>query len=127
MLFCLLTAFVSCHESIEERAAREAKEYTEKFCPTPVINFIRTDSTVFDIPTRTYYYYCSIVDKMDDEAIIKKNYDVLKNALRESIREDTNLHTYKKAGFNFSYVIHSGKNPSKVLFDVKFLPTDYNE
>ena len=26
---------VSCTESLEDKAAREAKEYTEKYCPTP--------------------------------------------------------------------------------------------
>lgn len=29
-----MTCMVSCTESIEDKAAREAKEYTEKVCPT---------------------------------------------------------------------------------------------
>ena len=28
---------VSCTESLEDKAAREAKEYTEKYCPTPYV------------------------------------------------------------------------------------------
>ena len=36
----VLLTFTACHhETIEERAAREAKEYTQKMCPTPVVNF----------------------------------------------------------------------------------------
>ena len=35
---------VSCTESLEDKAAREAKEYTEKYCPTPYVNDSRTDS-----------------------------------------------------------------------------------
>lgn len=46
----VLLTFTACHhETIEERAAREAKEYTQKMCPTPVVNFTRTDSMVFDL------------------------------------------------------------------------------
>lgn len=36
LLFAASGFLVSCGESLEDRAAREAKEFTEKFCPTPV-------------------------------------------------------------------------------------------
>lgn len=127
IVFTLVLAFVSCHESIEERAAREAKEYTKKFCPTPVVNFVRTDSTVFDITTKTYFYYCTVVDRMDNETIIKDNQNTLKNGLLDGIKENTELRVYKKAGFSFSYVLHSGKEPKKVLFKVVYSPADYNK
>ena len=39
----LITMLASCSESIEDRAVREAKEYTEKVCPTPFVNDGRTD------------------------------------------------------------------------------------
>lgn len=42
----------SCHENLEKRAQREAREYTEKYCPTPVQNYTRTDSVTFDIKTK---------------------------------------------------------------------------
>ncbi len=44
---------VSCTESLEDKAAREAKEYTEKYCPTPYVNDSRTDSAAFDKNTKT--------------------------------------------------------------------------
>ena len=44
----------SCHESIEERAQREAREFTERYCPTPVVNYTRTDSVAFDMKSKTY-------------------------------------------------------------------------
>ena len=58
-LSLLTLLFVSCHESLEERAEREAREYTERNCPTPVVNFSRTDSVRFDREARNYIYYCS--------------------------------------------------------------------
>jgi len=125
VVFAALAILVSCHESIEKRAAREAREYTEKFCPTPVVNFVRTDSTTFDIATKTYSYHCSVVDEMDDEALMKKNYDNLKNGLLANIKENTELRIYKEAGFSFAYILHSGKNPTKTLFQATFSPKDY--
>lgn len=118
----MLTA---CHESIEDRAAREAREYTERFCPTPVVNFTRTDSVVFDKGTKTYTYYCSVVDKMDDEAIIRANLANLQSGLLTSIKQNTNIVVYKKANFNFAYVLHSSKQPQKVLFKATYAPKDY--
>ncbi len=44
----LASLVVSCTESLEDKAVREAKEYTEKYCPTPYVNDSRTDSAVFD-------------------------------------------------------------------------------
>ena len=52
ILFCALMVMsaplTSCQESLEERAEREAREYTEKHCPTPPQNDVITDSIVFD-------------------------------------------------------------------------------
>ena len=59
ILFGIMTLalMASCTESMENRAVREAREYTEKVCPTPYINDSRTDSAVFDKDSRTYIYY----------------------------------------------------------------------
>lgn len=122
-----LVILAACHESIEERAEREAREYTRKYCPTPVSNYVRTDSAVFDKSTKTYYYYCSVVDEMDNADIMKRKYNVLKSGLLKSIKENTDFHVYKKAGFSFAYVLHSGKNPSAVLFKAVYSPSDYGE
>ncbi len=46
---------VSCTESLEDKAAREAKEYTEKYCPTPYVNDSRTDSATFDKSTKSLH------------------------------------------------------------------------
>ena len=57
---------VSCTESLEDKAAREAKEYTEKYCPTPYVNDARrwlpweintlTFSNSFFVYTRSVSY-----------------------------------------------------------------------
>lgn len=125
-LFVLLAvALTSCHKSIEDRAEKEAREYTEKYCPTPVNNFTRTDSVVFYKATKTYHYYCSFTDKMDDEAIIEQNRKKIDDDLLTAIKESTALKQYKEAGFTFAYTCHSARQPQKVLFKGIYTPKQY--
>lgn len=126
-LLSLITVvvLVSCHESIEQRAEREAKEFTEKYCPTPVNNFTRTDSVVFYPSTRTYHYFCTFTDKMDDPKVISENKTTINELLRQAISASTDLKAYKDADFTFAYTCHSAKDPQKVLFEVQYTPKEY--
>lgn len=116
---------VACHESLEQRAQREAKEYTRKLCPTPFVNNTRTDSLVFDMATRTYLFYCSVNGFVDDQAFVDAHKDELTKGLIGNLREDTDKKIYKDAGFSFAYVMHSAKNPKQVLYKATFTPKDY--
>ena len=126
-IMLLLAAFLfgACHESLQDRAEREAKEYTRKNCPTPVNNFQRTDSISFDRSTNTYHYYCSFTGKLDDKAVIEKIRGELHDGLRKGIRESTSLKAYKEAGFSFTYTCRSAKDPRKVLYKETFTARDY--
>ena len=108
----------SCQESLEDKAARQAREYTERYCPTPVINYSRTDSVVFDKKRNVYIYYLSFCDMLDDSEIIEENRDKIADMLTQSVRESTGLKNFIEAGFRFEYVCHSEKEPKKVLFKV---------
>ena len=123
----LLAVFLlgACHESLQDRAEREAKEYTRKNCPTPVNHFQRTDSISFDRSTNTYHYYCSFTGKLDDKAVIEKIRGELHDGLRKGIRESTSLKAYKEAGFSFTYTCRSAKDPRKVLYKETFTARDY--
>ena len=116
--FFFLLFLSSCQESLEEKAARQAKEYTERYCPTPVINYSRTDSVVFDKKRNVYIYYLSFCDMLDDSEIIEENRDKITDMLTQSVRESTGLKNFIEAGFRFEYVCHSEKEPKKVLFKV---------
>ena len=116
--------FTACNESLEKRAQREAKEYTEKFCPTPVSNYTRTDSVVFYPETKTYHY-CSFVDRMDDAEIINQNKQAIDEMLLKAIIQSTELKPYKEAGFSFAYTCHSDKDPKKVLFEANYTKKQY--
>ena len=47
-LLAIVALLVACQESLEDRCAREAKEYTEKKCPTLVIKDVTLDSLRFE-------------------------------------------------------------------------------
>ena len=115
-----LALTASCTESIEDKAAREAKEYTEKVCPTPFVNNGRTDSTVFDKSTRTYIYYMTLRDKADNAQVIDANHKKLYNIQKQSLDNNTGLKKYKEAHFTFRFVYRSAKNPNQVLMDDVF-------
>ena len=116
-----------CHESLEQRAQREAKEYTEKYCPTPEQNYTRTDSVVFDMATKTYHYYCSVTGKLDDKAIFDTNRQKLSDALLDNVKENTSFRAYKKEGFAFQWTLRSDKDKNVVYFDRRFTPKEYNK
>lgn len=128
-LYCILACqllLCGCHESLEKRAQREAQEYTEKYCPTPVQNYVRTDSVVFDIPTRTYHYYCSVMNELDDDATFALNEAKIAESLASGLNENTNVRSYKNAGFSFAWTLRSGKDAKKVYLTKTLSPKDYN-
>ena len=115
-----LALLVSCTESLEDKAAREAKEYTEKVCPTPYINDGRTDSATFDKTTRTYTYYMSLRGKADNALLIKSNKKKLHHVQKEALDNNPGLKKYKEAHFSFRFVYRSAKNPKEILIDDTF-------
>jgi len=121
----LSMTFVSCHESLEDRAERESKEYTEKFCPTPPQNNVITDSLVFDKATKTQIYYMRLTGPIDDPEVIKECKADVEKGMLASLRQDPKSVAYKDAAFSFRYVCSSEKNPKMIYLDIKFGPKDY--
>ena len=66
----LLTA---CQETLEQRCAREAKEYSQKNCPAPVAKDVVIDSMSFDVATHTLTYAYTVSGVIDDTTFINKN------------------------------------------------------
>ncbi len=110
----------SCTESLEDKAAREAKEYTEKYCPTPYVNDSRTDSATFDKNAKVYTYYVTLRDKADNKKAIDANKDKLHKLQKEALDNNPGLKAYKEKHFTFRFVYHSAKNPNEVLLDDAF-------
>lgn len=121
-IFLMLAAFsfVACTESLEDKAVREAKEYTQKVCPTPYINDGRTDSAKFDKESRTYIYYMSLRGKADNPQLIQANHKKLYDIQKQSLDNNPGMKKYQEAHFTFRFIYHSAKNPKQVLLDDTF-------
>lgn len=119
-IIAFASLLASCTESIDDKAAREAKEYTEKVCPTPYVNDARTDSATFDKNSRTYTYYVTLRGKIDNPLLIQANRKKLHDAQKQSLDNNPGLLKYKEAHFAFRVIYHSEKDPKVVLLDENF-------
>lgn len=118
----LSVMFMSCHESLEERAERETKEFTKKNCPMSVSENIINDSMTFEKDTRTIHYYYSLKGRADTTAIDMKK---AKEELVKGVKDATGIRKYKENDFNFAYTYHSTKNKGQVLIKIRVTPEDY--
>jgi len=125
----LLTALSVClfacqHASLEDRAESYTKDYTERFCPTPVQDMQRTDSLTFDRSSHTFNYYFTLVDKADNADIIKVKRKEITDALLKQLKENTSAKLYKDEGYNFHYVFRSGSK-GNILLEHTFTSKQY--
>lgn len=130
VMMLAMTAFmlVSCQESLEERAAREAREVTEARCPMPVGNNMYMDSVVFDIPSLTQTQYFRFIGDTDNDSMVVAMRDTnLKEALIQELKNTPNYKTLMKRGANFRYVYRSTKDRSKTYFDFIISKADYGK
>lgn len=123
--FLLGLMAVSCQESLEDRAARELKEYTEKNCPTPVVNDQQMDSASFERESRTLRFYYKLYDKSDSKVLFAQHGKDIRKQILNELKNSTSTKSYKDAGFNYRYTYRSASNPNTILLDVKFTPKDY--
>ena len=123
ILAAICTLLVGCRESLEDRCAREAKEYTEKNCPTKIDNNITLDSMTFERDTHTLHYYYTLTGFADQDSVLEKVDAV--GALKEDLKNSTSLRVYKENKYRFAYTYRSGKDPKKIKLDVVFTDKDY--
>jgi len=123
VLSAFLLLLTACQESLEDRCARETKEYTRKNCPAKMDNNIILDSLTFERETHTLHYYYKLTGIADQDSIAKSINAV--NILKEELRNTTTLKLYKDNHYRFAYTYRSEKNPEKVLLDVLLTDKDY--
>ena len=124
---CMIASFAlfltACQESLEERCAREAKEFTRKNCPSKIEKNINIDSLTFERETHTLHYYYTLTGNADREGVMEEinGLDILK----ENLKNSTAMKVYKENHYNFTYTYHSEKDPKKVLLEVTLTDKDY--
>ena len=124
---CMIVSFslflTACQESLEDRCAREAKEFTRKNCPSKIEKNINIDSLTFERETHTLHYYYTLTGNADREGVMEEinGLDILK----ENLKNSTAMKVYKENHYNFTYTYHSEKDPKKVLLEVTLTDKDY--
>ncbi len=125
IIFLVLSALTlaACQESMEQRAARDAREVTEKKCPMPIgddgnVVLERID---FDIPTHTWKQDL-LLNVPDDEELSDP---MIKQLLVEELKNTPSYKPYRDNGFNFRYVYCRMSNPKDTLIDLTLSAEDY--
>ena len=125
-IFCGLIAVLAlsaCQESLEEKAVKEAVDYTKKNCPLPINEYQYLDSFTFERSTHTFGYYYKMVGAMDTAAAIQPA--EMARSLKENVKNATFLKPYKDEGYSFKYVFYSEKNPDVVYYATSVTEADY--
>ncbi len=108
---------------MDERCARECKEYTEKKCPVLITDGVTIDSLIYTAQSRTLTYYFTAGGVLDNPEKLRQS--DLRSMLLKELKNSTNMKEYKEAGYNFCYVYFSEKNKGTRLFEATFLKKDY--
>lgn len=123
LFLATLLTMMACQESLEEKAANEAKTYTRKNCPVTLSASIVLDSMTFDKNTHTFGYHYTMRGEMDTISAIEP--DRMRKQLLDGVKNMTAAKAYMDKGYGFRYVYHSEKEPAKVLFETLFTEKDY--
>jgi ADP-ribose pyrophosphatase YjhB (NUDIX family) len=123
LLLLSILLLTACQETLEDRCAREAREYTEKHCPTLITENMVMDSMTFDKTNRTIGYNYTVKGVIDDSTVINNNEP--RKRLLEQVKNSPNLKLYKDAGYSFRYTYYSTKENGTKLFEATFRKSDY--
>lgn len=129
ILCSIIFMITACQENFDNRCQREAKEYTQRFCPQKMDENITLDSTTYDKGSRTYRYYYSI-DKNANTASIRAQLKSRENDFRSKLLlmliNSVQLKPYKDKGINFEY-IYTYTDESSPFIKIHFSHNDYTK
>ena len=124
ILFVLATLILgACQESLEDKCARECVEFTKRKCPSAITQDMIVDSMTFDRASHTVQYYYKLTGASDRPDAYPK--DQARDALKNALKNTTQLMAYKEAGYNFRYIYYSEKNPQTTYLDILLTEKDY--
>ena len=124
---CIIASFalflMACQESLEDRCAREAQEFTRKNCPSQIEKNIIIDSLTFERETHTLHYHYTLTGVADHEGVMEEINGL--QIIKDNLKNSTVMKVYKENHYNFSYTYRSEKDPSKILLEVTLTDKDY--
>lgn len=120
-VLALMLGLSACQESLEQRAVREAKQYTAKNCPMKVDDYTVLDSMTFVPATETnaqptFCYWYTTKGEADRD-FTPDECSRVSEALKKRVDNSTHLANYREAGYTFRYIYRSASMPGKTLLD----------
>lgn len=125
IFLCLAATLTACQESLEDRCAREAKEYTKKKCPAPIGDGVTIDSMGFEKLSHTICYYYSLSGKVDDQRVVDNSKQKIHASLLKAINNAPDMKAYKNKGYSFKYTYTSTKERGKILYQHVYTKKEY--
>ncbi len=116
---------LSCQESLEEKAAREVRLYTEKNCPARIDDNLMIDSMTFEADSHTLHYYYKLTGRADTMGILCDS--IAREPLVMQLKNTTSMGAYKEKGYTFTYTYRSQKHPEVVVYEVTLTAADYQD
>ena len=118
-----LAVVIGCQESMQQRAARDAREVTEKKCPMPLTpdGKVVLESIEFDMATLTWRQHYQLRLDIGDELDV----DQVKPLLLEELKNTPSYKPYMDSDFNFQYIYVSMSNPTDTIINITLTPEDY--
>lgn len=118
--------FFSCQEKRNDRFEREAKEYTERYCPKQLDQLTTLDSMVYvldaDAGNLIQYYTLNLTDEQRVELMDKLG-EIGDQNLR-IVRNSVLFAKQKEAGVCFSYIYYDAATGNKIA-EYHFTPQNY--
>ena len=122
LFFTALLIMYACQESMENRAARDAKETTEKRCPIRLNDegTLILERINFDKITHTWRQ--DYLLDTEPGALMEAD---LRDLLLMELKNTPSYKPYMDADFNFQYVYCMMSSPKDTLFNIMLTPKDY--
>lgn len=123
----LLILTTSCRESFEERCQREAKEYTEKYCPQVMDSYQTLDSMIYNHEPQGFSYYYSMRGLMDNDSIYADEAAILeiKQNMLDGLKTSIPMRHYLEHDFTFTYY-YSSATTGQTYKTIVLTPEDYH-
>lgn len=124
-VLCSLFILAACTESFEDRCSREAREFTEKQCPRLVDQCVILDSMTYETSPQGFTYHYHVTGELDNPELLQgEAVENIIDKMRQSLRENISLKTYKEHGLTFTYRYISGSTLEPFV-TASFGPEDY--
>lgn len=125
-IMCILV-FTSCrHESVHEKYANLAMDYTKKMCPIPMDDYTILDSLVYNTSETTLNYYYSVYHLLDNDTVYTDAFKgIFHTKLMDNILNNVALIELKENNVSFKYHYYSSTTKKKYML-FYFTPKEYN-